>query len=92
MFNGEKVSIVFPAYNEEDNIAEAVQDFQKTGYVDEIIVVDNNSRDHTAERAKAAGARVVVENESKAMGLPCNAVCVKRKDPSSSWQNPMVLF
>jgi len=61
MWNGKKVSLVFPAYNEQDNIADAVQDFFRVGVVDEILVVDNNYKDLTAERAAAAGARVETE-------------------------------
>jgi glycosyltransferase involved in cell wall biosynthesis len=58
---GHRVSLVFPAYNEEDGIAQAVADFGAIEVLDEIIVVDNNSRDGTAARAEAAGARVVRE-------------------------------
>jgi glycosyltransferase involved in cell wall biosynthesis len=58
---GQRVSVVFPAYNEEAGIARAVADFGAIEAVDEIIVVDNNSRDATAARALAAGARVVSE-------------------------------
>jgi glycosyltransferase involved in cell wall biosynthesis len=61
MWNGKTVGIVFPAYNEEDNIAVAVKDFLAVGIVDEVLVVNNNSRDRTAERATEAGARVVTE-------------------------------
>jgi glycosyltransferase involved in cell wall biosynthesis len=55
-----KVSVVIPAYNEEKSISNVVKDFSKP-YVDEIIVVDNNSTDRTAELARKAGARVVKE-------------------------------
>jgi glycosyltransferase involved in cell wall biosynthesis len=61
MWNGKTISIVFPAYNEEDNIATAVLDFLDTGIVREVIVINNNSKDRTAERASSAGARVVTE-------------------------------
>ncbi len=61
MWNGKSVSIVFPAYNEQDNIAEAVRDFKSIEAVDEVLVVNNNSKDLTVERALAAGARVVTE-------------------------------
>ena len=61
MWQGQRVSVVFPAYNEEAGIAEAVTDFGGLDAVDEVLVVDNNSRDRTAERAQAAGARVVRE-------------------------------
>src|SRR5438094_8084038 len=62
MWQGHRVSIVFPAYNEEAGIAAAVADFGALDAVDEVLVVDNNSRDKTAEKAKAAGARVVHES------------------------------
>lgn len=61
MWNDHKVTVVFPAYNEEPNIAAAVRDFFQPGIVDEVVVVDNNSKDRTAQRATAAGARVVLE-------------------------------
>jgi glycosyltransferase involved in cell wall biosynthesis len=61
MWLGRRVSVVFPAYNEEAGIAAAVGDFGGVAAVDEVVVVDNNSRDQTAARAAAAGARVVPE-------------------------------
>jgi len=61
MYAGKSVSVVLPAYNEEQYIRAAVDDFAATGVVDEIIVVDNNSRDRTAEEARLTVARVVEE-------------------------------
>jgi glycosyltransferase involved in cell wall biosynthesis len=55
------VSIVFPAYNEEQYIRPAIDDFLIPSVVDEIIVVDNNSRDRTSEEAGRTVARVVLE-------------------------------
>lgn len=63
MWNGKRVAVVFPAYNEEANIAEAVEDFRSSPWVDEVIVVDNNSRDRTAECARLAGATVIPETK-----------------------------
>ncbi len=58
-------SIVIPAYDEElllpatiAALREAMAEISETG---EIIVTDNNSRDATAEVARAGGARVVFE-------------------------------
>ena len=51
-----KVSAVIITYNEESNIARAVQ---SVSWCDEVVVVDSNSTDKTAEIATAAGARVV---------------------------------
>ena len=61
MWQGHRVSVVFPAYNEEAGIATAVAEFGALDAVDEVLVIDNNSRDHTATRAADAGARVVRE-------------------------------
>jgi len=55
------ISVVIPALNEEQPIAAVVHDCLTTGLAGEIIVVDNGSTDRTAERARAAGARVVSE-------------------------------
>ena len=61
MYEGKSVTVVFPAYNEEPYIGQAVADFALDGLVDEIVVVDNNSRDRTADEARRSGARVVQE-------------------------------
>lgn len=61
MHGAKSVSIVLPAYNEEKYIRPAIDDFFATGVVDEILIVDNNSRDNTAQEALATRARVVTE-------------------------------
>lgn len=61
MYNGKKVSLVFPTYNEEKNIAQAIDDFQKLHIIDEIIIVDNNSKDATAIIAKKKKVTVITE-------------------------------
>lgn len=57
------ISVVIPAYNEEQAIAETVEACQrelpKTGQPYETLVVDDGSSDKTAEIAEAAGARVI---------------------------------
>lgn len=63
MYQGKRVSVVFPAYNEEQYIRQAVEDFWIPGVVDEVIVVNNNSRDRTAEEAARTPARVVLETK-----------------------------
>jgi glycosyltransferase involved in cell wall biosynthesis len=61
VYGSKSVSIVLPAYNEEQYIRSAVEDFFSTGIVDEVIVVDNNSRDRTAEETRQTPARLVTE-------------------------------
>jgi len=61
MYLGQKVSLIFPSYNEAENIGLAVSSFLKTKIIDELIVVDNNSTDSTAKIAKKNGAKVVIE-------------------------------
>ena len=54
------VSVIIAALNEEAAIAGVINSVPKN-VADEIVVVDNGSRDRTAEIASAAGARVVKE-------------------------------
>jgi glycosyltransferase involved in cell wall biosynthesis len=54
------VSAVIPCLDEEDAIAAVVRAVLAHG-INEVIVVDAASRDRTAERAHAAGARVISE-------------------------------
>src|SRR5574339_1088219 len=63
MHGTKSVSVVFPAYNEEDYIRPAVEEFFVPAVVDEVVVVDNNSRDRTAEEAGRTRARVVHESK-----------------------------
>ncbi len=60
-FEGKKVSLVMPAYNEEKSVGKVVADNRALKLFDEIIVVDNCSTDRTCERARHAGAKVVRE-------------------------------
>jgi glycosyltransferase involved in cell wall biosynthesis len=59
MHSGVTITLVIPCYNEANGIAQVIKDIP--GYVDEILVVDNNSKDDTAKVAAEAGARVVTE-------------------------------
>ena len=58
VWQGHRVSVVFPKNNEEKEIAAAVSDFGGIEAVDEVLVVDNNSGENTAAQAEAAGAGV----------------------------------
>jgi glycosyltransferase involved in cell wall biosynthesis len=56
-----RVTAVVPALNEERAIASVVEAVLAHGMVNDVVVVDGGSSDATAERARVAGARVVVE-------------------------------
>jgi cellulose synthase/poly-beta-1,6-N-acetylglucosamine synthase-like glycosyltransferase len=56
-----RVMVALTAYNDEESIAGAVADFRRHPLVNEVIVVDNNSRDNTFEAANGAGAITVRE-------------------------------
>ncbi|MDG1811701.1 MAG: glycosyltransferase family 2 protein [Polaribacter sp.] len=62
------IKVIIPAYNEQDSIANVIQDIPS--FVDEIIVVSNNSTDKTEENASNAGATVLKENR-KGYGFAC---------------------
>jgi glycosyltransferase involved in cell wall biosynthesis len=62
------VSVVIPAYNEEEGIAAVVAAVMAGRAWREVLVVDDGSTDRTAERAKGAGARVVRHPYNKGNG------------------------
>lgn len=62
------IKVIIPAYNEEDSIAKVINDIPKI--VNEIIVVNNNSSDKTAENAQKAGATVLTE-KNRGYGYAC---------------------
>lgn len=61
-----KISFVVPAFNEQDHIglclASILAEIGRNATLAEVIVVDNNSTDHTGQIAKEMGATVVVEH------------------------------
>jgi glycosyltransferase involved in cell wall biosynthesis len=59
MHRGLKISVVIPCFNEEDGIRSVIESMP--AYVDEIVVVDNNSTDKTGEIARSLGANVVFQ-------------------------------
>lgn len=61
MWNGKKVSVVFPTYNEKDSIRAAIDDFFASGFVDEVVVVNNNAAAGTDEEVQQTAARLVYE-------------------------------
>jgi glycosyltransferase involved in cell wall biosynthesis len=61
MYKGHRISVVTPCYNEEIGVAVVLGDMPSC--VDEVIVVDNNSTDRTADVARSLGAKAVLETK-----------------------------
>ena len=62
------VTVVVPAFNEEQSVGALVTRLREAGPWHEVIVVDDGSTDATAERARAAGATVVRHPYNKGNG------------------------
>ena len=59
MYRNKTISIVIPCYNEEEGVRHLIS--KMPTLVDEVIIVDNDSTDNTAQVAKEMGATVVEE-------------------------------
>src|SRR5512135_743937 len=66
------LSVIIPVYNERSTIQEIVQRVQATGRAQEIIVVDDGSRDGTRELLPALdgrdGVRVILHEKNQGKG------------------------
>ena len=61
MYRGLSVSVVIPCFNEEHGIAAVLKSMPD--YVDQVVVVDNNSTDETGRVAQEHGAEVIFETK-----------------------------
>jgi glycosyltransferase involved in cell wall biosynthesis len=59
MYKGQRITVIIPCLNEEQGIAEILKSMPD--FVDEVIVVDNNSTDRTSDVARSLGAMVIRE-------------------------------
>jgi dolichol-phosphate hexosyltransferase len=59
MYKGQSITVIIPCLNEEHGIEKILRSMPD--FVDETIVVDNNSTDRTAEVARSLGAKVIRE-------------------------------
>lgn len=68
MINGKKVVVVLPAYNAEKTLKQTYDEIPMD-IVDEIVLVDDASRDNTVEVAKSIGIKeVIIHEENKGYG------------------------
>jgi glycosyltransferase involved in cell wall biosynthesis len=61
MWQNKKVSVVFATYREKNSVREAIEDFLATGFVDEVIVVNNNAEPGTDEEVRKTQAKLIYE-------------------------------
>lgn len=61
MYLGKKVSIILPVYNERENVRTAIEEFLRHPAVDEIVAVDNNSKDGSDKEIRLTSAKYVKE-------------------------------
>lgn len=74
-----KIVVIIPALNEEYSISKVIKDIPKI--VDEIIVVDNGSKDNTAKKAEASRV-IVLKEPAKGYGNAClKAIEFLKKSP-----------
>ena len=69
MYLGKKIVVVMPAYNAAKTVTKTVEEVHQQGIVDEIIIVDDRSRDNTVAVASALpGVRVHAHEKNTGYG------------------------
>ena len=61
-----QTAAIIPAYQDEKHIGDIARRTREQ--VDHVLVVDDGSTDHTAERAREAGAEVIVHDQNRGKG------------------------
>jgi len=66
-----EILVIIPAYNEENAIVDVIKKIppEVSGYITNILVVDDGSTDETAKKAKEAGAMVCSHNKNMGLGI-----------------------
>src|SRR5271157_439203 len=67
MILGRKLIVIMPAYNAEKTLRKTYEELPHE-YVDEVILVDDASRDSTARIAKELGIRTIMHSENRGYG------------------------
>lgn len=80
------ITVIIPAYNEEQSIGKVVDDIPRS-LVKHVIVVNNNSNDSTVEVAKKAGA-IVLDEPRRGYGW----ACLKGIEHSKKLNTEIVVF
>ena len=80
------ITVIIPAYNEEQSIGKVVNDIPKE-FVQHVIVVNNNSSDNTVKVAQKAGA-ITLDEPRKGYGW----ACLKGIEHSIELKSDIVVF
>jgi glycosyltransferase involved in cell wall biosynthesis len=69
---------VIPAFNEGNSIGNVVQETRK--YVDQVVVVDDSSKDNTQELARVSGAIILYHSKNRGVGAAmCTGIAYAQK-------------
>jgi len=63
MYRNQKIIVVMPAYEAEQPLVKTYEEVMAQGIVDQVIVVDDNSRDDTVDIAKNLPGTIVHKHE-----------------------------
>jgi len=64
MWGKKTVAVIIPVSKEKNSLVEVIQDFDSTGYVDEILVVADNSNLGIEEQIKKTRAKLIKQKVS----------------------------
>jgi len=67
LLNGKKIVVVLPAYNAEKTLKKTYDEIPKD-IVDEVVLIDDRSKDKTAEIARSLGLKVIVHEKNIGYG------------------------
>ncbi len=70
MLTGKSIVVLVPAFDEEGKVGTVVSKIRAdcAAYVDEVVVIDDGSKDKTADEARAAGAHVISQGRNQGVG------------------------
>src|ERR1043166_2479840 len=88
-----QTAAVIPAYQDEKHIADIARRSRER--LDHVLVVDDGSTDKTAQRAREAGAEVIVHNQNQGKGEAIKtglAHWFSAPNPSSSGQHQQITW
>ena len=88
-----QTAAVIPAYQDEKHIGDIARRTRER--LDHVVVVDDGSTDHTAQRAREAGAEVIVHDQNQGKGEAIKtglAHWLRAPNPSSSGQDRRITW